>query len=231
MTQLILKDETPGFTDADNEKPLLVAPKDGKNGFSGIGFNFGNNPGVIGVKWMAGVNSYINDGLFNGGSVGALFGKGQACTIWVTGGGAGIFKNFWINDRRSGMPFYVSNTKAPGTIYEISVEHHKDLEIKFDNVENWSVYALQLEEDRGSEKTLGVYLKDCRNILFANFISHRTTGVWKPYHTCFQINNSEEIYILGNEIRGAVFPFENAIFDEITGDVVPYRIFSKLTIK
>lgn len=231
MTQLILKDGTPGFTDAENRKPLLVAPKDGTNGITGIGFNFGNNPGVIGIKWMAGIHSYINDGLFNGGNDKALFGKGQNCTIWITDGGGGIFKNFWINDRRTKSAFYVSDTKTPGKIYEISVEHHKDLEVKLDNVENWSFYALQLEEDRGSEKTLGVYIKDSKNILFANFISHRTTGVWEPYHTAIQIRNSHEISILGNEMRGAVFPFENAIFDEITGNIVPQRIFTKLKIK
>jgi hypothetical protein len=231
MTQLVLKDGTPGFTDAGQTKPLLVTPKDGFNGITGIGFNFGNNPGVIGIKWMAGVHSYLNDALFNGRSEKAIFGKGQVGTIWITDGGGGIFKNFWNNDRRSQSAFHVSDTKTPGTIYEISIEHHKDIEVKLDNVENWSFYALQLEEDRGSEKTLGVYIKDSRNITFANFISHRTTGVWKPYHTAIQIRNSHQIYIFGNEMRGSVFPFENAIYDEITGDVVPYRIFTKLTVK
>jgi hypothetical protein len=231
MTQLILKDGTPGFTDAENWKPLLVTPNGGLNGITGIGFNFGNNPGVIGIKWMAGMNSYLNDGLFNGRSGKELFGIGQRGTIWITDGGGGIFKNFWINDRRPQTAFHVSNTQTPAKIYEISVEHHKDIEVKLDNVSNWSFYALQLEEDRGSEKTLGVYMKDCRNILFANFISHRTTGVWEPYHTAIQIRNSHEIYILGNEMRGSVFPFENSLYDEITGTTVPYRIFTKMTIK
>jgi hypothetical protein len=230
-TQFVLLDGTAGFADIENRRPLFVAPKEGANGISGIGFNFGYNPGVIGIKWMAGIHSYINDGLFNGGGGAALFGKGQSCTIWITDGGGGIFKNFWINDRRTKSAFYVNDTKTPGKIYEISVEHHKDVEVKLDNVENWSFYALQLEEDRGSEKTLGVYLKDCNNVLFANFISHRTTGVWEPYHTCFQIRNSHEIKILGNEMRGAVFPFENALYDEITGQIVSQRMFTKLTVK
>ncbi len=231
MTQFILQDGTAGFTDSEQRKPLLVAPKEGENGISGIGFNFGNNPGVIGIKWMAGIHSYINDGLFTGRSGNELFGKGQACTIWITDGGAGIFKNFWINDRRTQSAFWVSNTKGPGKIYEISVEHHKDVEVKLDNVENWSFYALQLEEDKGSEKTLGISIRDSRNILFANLVSHRTTGVWEPYHTGIQIRNSHEISIQGCEIRGGVFPFENALYDEIDGYLVPQRIFTKLTVK
>ncbi|MBW8035356.1 MAG: hypothetical protein FVQ79_06945 [Planctomycetes bacterium] len=230
-TVLIVKDDTPGFTDPENRKPLLVSSKGKTNGISGIGFNLGHNPGIIGIKWMAGRHSFIEDGHFFGdhGHTDS-FGKGQSCTLWITEGGAGIFKNIWIHDTRTRLPLYISDTKSPGKIYQISVEHHKELEVKIDNVENWSFYALQLEEDRGCEETLGMYIKDSRNLLFANFISHRTTGVWKPCHTAIQIRNSHEISICGNEMRGGVFPFENAVYDEITGNTVPYRIFAKLTM-
>lgn len=229
-TQLICKKETPGFKDPQNPKPVIKTPQSGSCGITGIGFNFENNPGLIGIQWMAGTRSYLNDALFNGRGNRSSFGIGQKHTLWVTDGG-GIFKNIWINDRKPEVAFYVSNTTTPGNIYEISVEHHKDVEVKLDQVENWSFYALQLEEDRGSEKTLGVYIKDSRNILFANFHSHRTTGVWEPYHTAIQIRNSHDIFIKCNEMRGGVFPFDNAVFDEITGTVVPYRIFSSLTLQ
>ncbi len=231
QTQLVLKKEHPGFADAENAKPLIIAPRGGSCGITGLGFNFENNPGLIGIKWMAGANSYINDGLINGGSDRSSFGTGQKYSIWITGGGGGIFKNIWINDRKPEVAFYVSNTTTPGNIYEISVEHHKDVELRLDNVENWSFYALQLEEDRGSEKTLGIQIKDSRNILFANFVSHRTSGVWEPYHTAIQIRNSHDIIIKGNEMRGGVFPFDNAVLDEIIGMFVFYQIFTRLTIK
>lgn len=230
MTQLILRDGTSQFTDAESSKPFLVTPKGGANGITGIGFNFGHNPGVIGIKWMAGIHSYLADGLFTGGEGGALIGKGQTHTLWITEGGAGVFKNFWINDRRPKLAFYVSETKWPGKIYEISVEHHQDLEVKLENIENWAFYALQLEEDRGCEKTLGIYIKNSRNILFANLICHRTTGVWEPFHAGIQIRNSHGIAIQGIEMRGGVFPFENALCDEITGGIIPQRIFSRLVI-
>jgi hypothetical protein len=231
LTQLVLLNETPGFMDPMNCKPLIVAPKDGSNGITGVGFDLGINPGVIGIKWMAGAHSYINDGLFNGRGSSSLFGKGQTHTIWITDGGGGIFKNIWINDRKTKLAFYVSDTKTPGKIYEISVEHHKDVEVRLENAENWSFYALQLEEDRGSEKTLGIYIADCRNILFANLICHRTTGVWEPYHTGIQIRNTRDLTIRGIDMRGGVFPFENTLFDEITGAVVRQGIFTKLVIK
>ncbi len=231
MTNLILKDGTPGFTDADNIKPLLVAPENGSNGISGIGFDLGINPGAVGIKWMAGSNSYIDDGLFRARGSRNPRGEGHAHSIWVTNGGGGIFKNLWIVDPRTKLAFLVSNTSTVGKIYEISVEHHKEMEIKLDNVENWSFYALQIEEDRGSEKTLGIYMKDCKNIHFANLRSHRTTGVWEPYHAAVQIRDSNNITIRGNLMGGAVFPWDNAVFDEITGMVVPHNLFTKLVIK
>ena len=33
------------------------------------------------------------------------------------------------------MAFYVSDTDTPGKIYEISVEHHKDVEVRLENVQ------------------------------------------------------------------------------------------------
>ena len=230
-TQLVLNENTPGFMDANNARPLIVAPKGASCGISGVGFSFDNNPGLIGIKWMAGANSYINDMLFNGRSNRSLFGIGQKHSVWITDGGGGIFKIIWINDRKPKMAFYVSNTSTPGKIYEISVEHHKDVEVTLENVENWAFYALQLEEDRGSEKTLGIYMSDCKNILFANLVSHRTSGVWEPYFTGIQIRNSTDIFFRGMEMRGRVFPFTNTLFDEVSGTLISRGFFTKLDIK
>src|SRR5690606_28412877 len=58
MTQFVLDDNTQGFTDITEGKPLIVAPKNGINGITGLGFDLGNNPGIIGVKWMVGAGSF-----------------------------------------------------------------------------------------------------------------------------------------------------------------------------
>ncbi len=229
-TLLVLKNNTDGFTDPEMKKPLLVASRGGADGISGIGFNLGDNPGVIGINWMGGPRSCLDDSLFTGSKEHDLFGVGQSCTLWITDGGGGIFKNFWINDQRSRIPLYVNDTESPGKVYQISVEHHEDLEVKIEKAANWSFYALQLEEDRGSEETLGIHIKDSSNIFFANLISHRTSGVWKPCHSAIRINNCRDIRICGNEMRGGVFPFEHAVFDEVTGQAVSYRVFAQLNI-
>ncbi len=59
-------------------------------------------------------------------------------TLWVTDGGGGVFKNLWIHDVRTKLGFCVSETKTPGKVYEMSVEHHKDVEVELDQVDNWS---------------------------------------------------------------------------------------------
>lgn len=230
-TQLVLNEDTPGFMDADNARPLILASKGASCGISGVGFSFDNNPGLIGIKWMAGANSYINDMLYNGRSNPSQHGKGQMHALWITDGGGGVFKNIWINDRKPKMAFFVNNTETTAKIYEISVEHHQEVEVRLDNVKNWSFYALQLEEDRGSEKTLGIYMVDCRNILFANLVSHRTSGVWEPYFTGIQLRHSKDIYFRGMEMRGRIFPFTNTLFDEVSGNVISRGYFTKLDIK
>ena len=229
LTQFILKDDTPGFTNSVESKPLIEAPENGTNGITGIGFELGKNAGAVGIKWMAGAGSYINDGHFR--ATGDSGQGSQKHSIWVTNGGSGILKNIWILDSRTQEALRIDNTSAPGRIYEISVEHHPNVEVTFENVQNWEFHGLQLEENRGCEKTLGVYMKECNNLLFTNFRSHRTSGVWEPYHAAIQIRNSHNITIRGNNMRGAVFPWENAVFDEITGMVIPYRFFTKLVIK
>jgi hypothetical protein len=228
-TRIILRNGTIGFNTTAIPSPLLITPENGSNIITGIGFNLGMNPGAIGLKWMAGANSYFNDGHFGGG--GGRRGEGNTHSFLITDGGGGIFKNIWIVDSSTKLAFLVSNTITQGKIYQVSIEHHKNLEVKLDKVENWSFYGLQLEEDRGSENALGIKIKDSKNIFLANFHSHRTTGNWKPYHSCIQIRNSGGITILGNEMRGAVFPYENAVFDEITGLTIPYNFFTKLIIE
>ncbi len=231
LTQFVLSNGTDGFLNVDDPKPLIIAPMGGTNGITGIGIDLGINPGAIGIKWMAGIHSYVNDGLFRSTNRGGMRGEGNTHSLWVTNGGGGTFKNIWVVDPNTDVAFYVNNTKTPGNIYEISVEHHKDIEVKLDDVENWSFYALQLEEDLGGEKALGMYIKDSRNILFANLRSHRTTGVWEPYYTGILLRNTNNITIKGNFFGGGVFPFDNVVFDETTGMSVPHLKFTKLFIK
>ena len=59
---------------------------------------------------------------------------GQYPSLWVTEGGGGTFADIWTPDTFAQAGFYVSDTKTPGHVYELSNEHHVRNEIIFDHV-------------------------------------------------------------------------------------------------
>jgi hypothetical protein len=53
----------------------------------------------------------------------------------------------WSPNTLAQAGFYVSDTKTPGHVYELSAEHHIRVEIVLDNVENWEFLAPQTEQE------------------------------------------------------------------------------------
>lgn len=67
-TQLRLAESTPVFSGFGSPKALLESSEGGSNILNGIGINTGAyNYRAVGVKWMAGADSYVNDVKFVGG--------------------------------------------------------------------------------------------------------------------------------------------------------------------
>lgn len=67
-TQLILKESEPAFSGFGAPAPLLESSEGGDGIINGIGLNTGGyNYRAVGLKWMAGEKSYINDVKFVGG--------------------------------------------------------------------------------------------------------------------------------------------------------------------
>lgn len=67
-TQLVLKESEPAFSGFGTPVPLLQSSRGGDDLLNGIGINTGAyNYRAVGVKWMAGENSYLNDVKFVGG--------------------------------------------------------------------------------------------------------------------------------------------------------------------
>lgn len=67
-TQFILKESEPAFSGFGAPKPLLESSEGGDDLVNGIGMNTGAfNYRAVGLKWMAGEKSYINDVKFVGG--------------------------------------------------------------------------------------------------------------------------------------------------------------------
>jgi hypothetical protein len=86
----------------------------------------------------------------------------------VTDGGGGTFVACWTPSTFAQAGFYVSNTRTPGKVYELSAEHHIRAEIVLDNVENWEFLAPQTEQEvRDGMDAVSLEIRNSRNITFA----------------------------------------------------------------
>lgn len=220
LTQLDLPNAVPGYQGAGPPKPVLEAPRGGRNVVSNLGIFTGTvNPRAIGILWMAGEDSLMDDVQFHGGAGGvlppsvreALYGTGggaarsrslsggragaQYPSLWVTHGGGGTFANIWTPDSHAQAGLWVSDTTTPGHVYGLSCEHHLFNEIKLDHVENWDFNAPQTEEeaDEGPE-TVSLEIRWSKNITIANYHAYRVTRSQAPFPAAVRLYNSSDIH-------------------------------------
>jgi hypothetical protein len=252
-TQLDLPDSTPAFAGVGPPKALLETPRGGANIVSGLGlYTGGINPRAVAALWMAGESSLMYDVRFHGPFVffpqqvrdthykaaqpaapGATGRWGaQYPSLWVTNGGGGTFASVWSPNTFARSGFYVSDTRTPGHVYELSSEHHLAHEIKLERVENWEFHAPQTEEESASSPdAVAIEIVDSRNITFNNLKVYRVTRSHAPYPAAVRIYNSTGIRFrnvrinsehgyavcdddgCGTFLRAGKFPYDNAIQD------------------
>ncbi|HWJ69548.1 MAG TPA: glycosyl hydrolase family 28-related protein [Sphingobium sp.] len=270
-TQIVLPDETAGYQGVGAPKALIEAPKGGDNIVTGLGlFTGGINPRATALLWKAGANSLVDDIKFQGGHGTFLQnGKrfqptgphqagdpdprkrwaGQYPSLWVTDGGGGTFVNIWSPNTYAYSGFYVSDTKTPGRVIQLSNEHHGRSEISLNRVENWELFAPQTEEEVGeSPDAVALEIRNSRNILVANFHGYRVTRTQKPAHRAVHLENVDNIRFrnvhvnaesglgtcdaigCGTYLRASKYPYENAIYDATSGLEVREREFAVLDV-
>ncbi|HEY9002884.1 MAG TPA: glycosyl hydrolase family 28-related protein [Mucilaginibacter sp.] len=238
-TQFILANNTEGFGSFGGPKALLESSKGGKNIVTGIGLSTSaDNPRAVACKWMAGEGSYLNDVKFIGGHGGMerlgkktgtssdvkayRNGNGndpswdtQYWSLWITDGGGGTFENIWSANTYASAGTYVSNTSTPGRIYAMSIEHHVRNEVRFNNVSNFKVYAMQLEEEsRESTECQPMELENCHDMVFANLYMFRVIRVIKPYPYSIRNWGSSDIEFLNVHNYSQIkYTTDNPLYD------------------
>jgi hypothetical protein len=249
-TQILLLESTPAFSGFGPPKPLVEVPPGGKNVVTGIGINTGAiNYRAVGCKWMAGKDSYMNDVKFVGGHGSMEKGPvtprpwnprtristptepvtnpgmdrawdNQYWSLWVTGGGGGIFKDIWTASTYSANGVYVNDTSTEGRIYAMSIEHHVRNEARFKNVSNWKVYAFQLEEEsREGMSCQPVELQDCRDMVFANLYLFRVIRFMTPYPYSVRTWNCRNLEFLNVHNYAQIKFTTDLPFYDITKDI------------
>ena len=266
LSQIDLADDAPNFRGVGQPRAVISTPRGGTNILSGFGVSTGGvNPRAVGVLWRAGVQSLIDDVRFLGGHGSGMNPynnnqtadpdtrrrwDGQYPSLWVTDGGGGTFADIWTPDTFAQSGLYVSDTKTPGHMYEISVEHHVRNEIKLERVENWELAAPQTEEESGeSPESLSLEISNCRNITVANYHAYRVTRTRRAYPTAVRLYDSTQIRFrnvhvnaesgyafcdaegCGTFLRASKYPYENAIQDVTHHLEVRDREFAVLDIQ
>jgi sugar lactone lactonase YvrE len=263
LTHVYLPDETPAYMGVGAPKALIQSAKGGGSIVHGLGLWTGAiNPRATALLWKAGEASMVNDVKIQGGggtvlTKGSPIGQGdpraradgQHPSIWVTDGGGGTFAALWSPNTLASSGFYVSDTKTPGHVYELSAEHHYRSEIVLDHVENWEFLAPQTEQEvRDGVNAVSTEIRHSRNILFANYHAYRVTRTAGPIDTAVRLYGSGDIRFrnvhvnaesgfascdakgCGTYLRASKYPFENAIKDMTRQQEVREREFARLDV-
>jgi hypothetical protein len=261
QTRLVLPNGSPLYQGTGTPKALLESARGGDALVTGIGLATGEvNPRAVALLWRAGEQSLVDDIRIQWGygsstdpykknerfDTSAWWDR-QYPSVWVTDGGGGTFTGVWTPAGHAQAGFYVSNTKTPGRVYELSAEHHIRNEIVLDGVENWSFYAPQTEEEvRDGADSVSLDIRNSKNILLANYHAYRVTRSMKPAPTAVRISNSSDIRFRNvavngesgfptcdengcvADVRASKYPYENAITDVTNHVEVRERMFSVL---
>ncbi len=267
LTQLLLPNGSPKFQGVDSPKALLESARGGEGIVSGIGLATGEiNNRAVALLWRAGEHSLVDDVRIQGGHGTRLYDGSRADpykkdakfdttaywdrqypSVWVTDGGGGTFSGIWSPSGYAQAGFYVTNTKTPGRVLELSAEHHIRAEIVLDGVENWTFLAPQTEEEvRDGMDSVSLEIRNSKNLLFANYHGYRVTRSIKPMPAAVRITNSSDIrfrnvHVNGESgfatcdengcatyLRASKYPYENAIVDTKTKLEVREREFAVL---
>ncbi len=156
----------------------------------------------------------------------------QYWSLWVTNGGGGIFKNIWTASSYATSGIYVSHTSTPSRIYALSVEHHVRNEVRFNEVSNWRIYALQLEEEsREGPDCQPMEICNSRDLVFANLYMFRVIRVKTPYPWSIRTWNCENVELLNVHNYSQVkYTTDNPLFDVNSNTEVRPQEFARLII-
>jgi sugar lactone lactonase YvrE len=246
-TVINILEKTAAFQGTGEPKPALETPPGGTNIVTGIGIYTGAaNPRAVGVKWMAGASSMMNDVRLLGGHgtrvPGERSGSGrlgdrnawntQPASLWVTNNGGGTFKDIWTPNPHAQSGLLISDTQTSGRVYAMSLEHHVRNEMIVRNASHWRFHAVQFEEEREEgPKALPLEIDRGSDLQFANTWFYRVISCFVPFPQATRIGNSRDIRFRNLHCySNSRVSFDSTIFDTTVGTEVRDTEFAVLDI-
>ncbi|HEY9139013.1 MAG TPA: glycosyl hydrolase family 28-related protein, partial [Terriglobus sp.] len=251
-TLLVVQDDDPNFAGGGEAIPVVESSRGGQEMLTGIGIFTGNAaPRAAGLSWRSGAKSFVQDVNFSAGARPSTLvapkypvrmgpppanapdrRASQHASLWVHDGGGGLFRDVWTADTTADVGVRVENTHTAAIAYQISCEHHMHNEVQFHHAGNWTVYALQTEEEKpnGAEAT-PLELIDAKDITFANLFDYRVSRNVLPMPTAVLAKGAENIRFANmHNFSMTRLAFDNSIVDEARGVSVRTRDFTVFSL-
>ncbi len=255
-TALVATDEDANFTGEGDPVPMVESAKGGAAIITGLGILTSTaDHRAAGLVWRAGPKSFVEDVNFmrgpgrrnpalslnlpqpaqmpRPGSFNPMAGAGaQYPSLWVKDGGGGLFRGVWTANTLARAGLVVENTTTPSIVYEMSCEHHLYHETQFHNASNWTVYALQTEEENpAGADAFSVDLKNAHQILFANLFMYRVSRNVLPKLNAVESADSAGIRFENlHNFSMTRLAFDNSVFDKSSGVHVRAHDFTAFTL-
>ena len=251
-TLISVTDEASNFTGEGETVPVVQSAKGGAAILTGIGIDTeAMDRRAAGLVWRAGPRSMVEDMNFMRGpgrrnpalnpnlpkpalppqyftaNVGT-----QYPSLWVKDGGGGIFRGIWTANTLAKAGLLVENTTTPSVVYQMSCEHHMLHETQFYHASNWTVYALQTEEENpAGADAFSVDLKDAHHMVFANLFMYRVSRNVLPKLNAVEATDSTDIHFENvHNFSMTRLAFDNSIFDQTSGVWVRTHDFTVFTL-
>ncbi len=254
-TLIIVTDEVVNFTGEGEAVPVVESAKGGAAILTGIGIDTeAMDRRAAGLVWRAGPRSMVEDVNFmhgpgrrnpalnpnlpkpaqprqNPAAYAAYMGV-QYPSLWVKDGGGGIFRDIWTANTLARAGLLVENTTTPSVIYQLSCEHHMLHETQFHHASNWTVYALQTEEENpAGADAFSVDLKDAHHMVFANLFMYRVSRNVLPKLNAVEAAGSTDIRFENvHDFSMTRLAFDNSVFDQTSGVRVRTHDFTVFTL-
>ena len=143
----------------------------------------------------------------------------QYPSLWIRDGGGGILRGIWTSNTNAKAGLLVENTTTPTVVYQMSCEHHMHHETQFHHASNWTIYALQTEEENpAGADSFTADLQDAHNITFANLFTYRVSRNVKPKLNAVESSDSTGIRFENmHNFSMTRLAYDNSIFDATSG--------------
>ena len=252
---ILVNDNDANFAGSVTPIPLVESSAGGHEMVTGIGIFAGNiAPRAAGISWRSSARSFLQDVNFPAGlrpqpafapkypqrpfppqrpsTAGPDNRASQNPSLWVRDGGGGIFRDIWTADTTANVGLLVENTQTPSVAYQISCEHHMHNEVQFHRAANWTVYALQTEEEKpNGAEALPLEFIDSHDITFANLFDYRVSRNVIPQPTAASATNSVNIRFANMHVFSMTrLAFDSSVIDDTRKVSVRTHDFTVFTL-